>query len=105
KGDMSLVGPRPELPAYVENYDSHQKQALTVRPGITDPASIAYRWEEELLSQSSTPELFYREVILPKKLDLNLSYIRQLSLAYDVRVLIQTAMSVLNLRKRNSYRE
>ena len=100
KGDMSLVGPRPELPTYVASYDSRQKQVLAVRPGITDTASIAYRWEEELLSQSSNPELFYREVILPKKLDLNLSYISHLSFAYDARVLIQTAVSVLNLRTR-----
>ena len=105
KGDMSLVGPRPELPAYVANYDSRQRQVLTVRPGITDPASIAYRWEEELLSQSPTPELFYREVILPKKLDLNLSYIRHLSLVYDARVLFQTAVSVLSPRTRQTDRE
>jgi len=102
RGDMSLVGPRPELPTYVAKYDSRQMRVLTVRPGITDTASIAYRWEEELLSESPTPELFYLEVILPKKLDLNLSYITRLSFAYDARVLIQTARSVLNLRTRKT---
>ena len=98
KGDMSLVGPRPELPAYVANYDGRQRCVLTVRPGITDTASIAYRWEEELLSQSPTPELLYQEVILPKKLDMNLLYINRLSLAHDARVLIYTVASVLSLR-------
>src|SRR5215469_9744296 len=70
RGDMSLVGPRPELSTYVSGYDTRQKGVLNVRPGITDIASIAYRWEEELLSQNSNPEQFYREVILPQKLDL-----------------------------------
>lgn len=98
KGDMSLVGPRPELPAYVANYDGLQRHVLTVRPGITDTASLAYRWEEEVLAQSPTPELYYREVILPNKLDMNLLYIRQLSLLCDARILIQTAASVLSVR-------
>ena len=97
KGDMSLVGPRPELPLYVASYDQQQRAVLSVRPGITDAASIAYRWEEQLLSQSPAPEIFYREVVLPRKLDLNLSYITRMSLGYDLRLLLRTASSLLSV--------
>jgi len=96
KGDMSLVGPRPELPLYVASYDQRQRAVLSVRPGITDAASIAYRWEEQLLSQSPAPETFYREVVVPQKLDLNLSYITRMSLGYDLRLLLRTASSLLS---------
>ena len=95
KGDMSLVGPRPELPLYVASYDQRQRAVLSVRPGITDAASIAYRWEEQLLSQSPAPETFYREVVVPQKLDLNLSYITKMSLGYDLRLLLRTAGSLV----------
>lgn len=103
KGEMSLVGPRPELPLYVAEYDQKQKAVLSVRPGITDCASIAYRWEEELLAQSPTPEKFYREIILPRKLDLNLSYIAQMSFGYDCRLLFRTVLSVVAPRNTRSY--
>jgi lipopolysaccharide/colanic/teichoic acid biosynthesis glycosyltransferase len=95
KGDMSLVGPRPELPVYVASYNQRQRAVLSVRPGITDAASIAYRWEERLLSESPEPETFYRELVLPQKLDLNLSYITTMSLGYDLRLLLRTASSLL----------
>jgi lipopolysaccharide/colanic/teichoic acid biosynthesis glycosyltransferase len=97
-GDMSLVGPRPELPIYVANYDQRQKAVLSVRPGITDDASIEFRWEEDLLSESTTPEVFYREILLPRKLDLNVSYIEKMSLGYDLRLLGRTVRSVLMSR-------
>ena len=71
-GKMSLVGPRPELPQYVSEYTPEQRHVLSVRPGITDPASIAYRNEEELLAKASDPIRYYRESVLPAKLALNL---------------------------------
>jgi lipopolysaccharide/colanic/teichoic acid biosynthesis glycosyltransferase len=94
KGDMSLVGPRPEVPRYVRNYDARQREILTVRPGITDLASIRYRREEHLLSQSPDPEQFYENVILPHKLDLSLEYLKRASFSYDVLLLSQTLVSI-----------
>ena len=99
-GDMSLVGPRPELPKYVDTYDQWQRAVLSVRPGITDSASIKYRWEEELLSQSSAPEKFYEQIVLPKKLELNLLYIKQMSFQHDCSLLIQTVFSVMTPRQK-----
>ena len=96
KGDMSLVGPRPELPIYVANYDSRQRMVLTVRPGITDSASIAFRWEEHLLARNANPEQFYKEDILPRKLALNLEYVANLSLKYDCLLLIRTVRSLFS---------
>jgi lipopolysaccharide/colanic/teichoic acid biosynthesis glycosyltransferase len=96
KGDMSLVGPRPELPVYVANYDSRQRVVLTVRPGITDTASIAFRWEEDLLAQRSNPEQFYKEDILPRKLALNLEYVANISLKYDLLLIVRTVSSLFS---------
>lgn len=90
KGDMSLVGPRPELPLYVRNYTPEQRQVLAVRPGITDPASLAYRDEELILEKTTDRERFYRETVLPHKLALNLEYIRNLSFARDVGLILRT---------------
>ena len=98
KGDMSLVGPRPELPIYVANYDQRQMAVLSVRPGITDNASIEFRWEEDLLSGSATPEAYYLETILPQKIKLNLSYLAQMSFGHDVRILCDTVTSILMAR-------
>jgi len=89
-GDMSLVGPRPEVPAYVDFYSDSQRRVLTVRPGITDPASIAYRWEEKLLGARPDPERYYRDVVLPEKLAMNLDYIDRISLSYDLSLLLRT---------------
>lgn len=102
RGDMSLVGPRPELPSYVASYDARQKLVLKVRPGITDKASIAYRWEEEVLATAQDPEMFYRQVVLPRKLDLNLEYARSISLKSDFLVLFRTVCSLFSLRPDNS---
>jgi lipopolysaccharide/colanic/teichoic acid biosynthesis glycosyltransferase len=96
RGDMSLVGPRPELPLYVANYDSGQRVVLTVRPGITDSASIAFRWEEELLAHNSNPEQSYREDVLPRKLALNLEYIERISLKHDFLLVVRTARSLMS---------
>ena len=91
KGEMSLVGPRPELPAYVAGYTDAQREVLTVRPGITDPASLAYHREEELLAAHAAPQRFYRETILPHKLTMNREYVAAISFRGDVTVLLRTA--------------
>ena len=90
KGEMSLVGPRPEVPSYVEFYSPSQREVLAVRPGITDPASILYRREEKILSTKPDPERYYREVLLPHKLKLNLEYLSSISFSYDVSLVLKT---------------
>jgi lipopolysaccharide/colanic/teichoic acid biosynthesis glycosyltransferase len=104
KGDMSLVGPRPELPVYVANYDSRQQVVLTVRPGITDTASIAFRWEEELLAQRPNPDQFYKEDILPRKLALNLEYVANMSLKNDFVLIVRTIHSLFSFPSTNNKR-
>lgn len=89
-GDMSFVGPRPEVPRYVRLYTAEQKRVLSVRPGITDPASIKYRNENELLATVDEPEQYYREVILPDKLRLSIEYIGRQSFFGDIRIILQT---------------
>ncbi len=94
KGEMSLVGPRPEVAEYVDSYSPIQRQVLSVRPGITDPAAIAYRHEEELLAGRDDLERYYREIVLPDKLNLNLAYLDRISLLYDVSLLLQTTTAI-----------
>jgi lipopolysaccharide/colanic/teichoic acid biosynthesis glycosyltransferase len=94
KGEMSLVGPRPEVPRYVEFYSSAQRRVLTVRPGITDPASIAYRREEDLLAGHADLDRYYREVVLPDKLNKNLEYLDRMSFTYDLLLLIRTTKAI-----------
>jgi len=90
-GDMSLVGPRPEVPRYVAHYsDSQRADILSVRPGITDPASIAFVNENDLLSAADDPERMYIESVLPRKLRLYEDYIRNRSFWGDVRLIFQT---------------
>jgi len=95
KGDMSLVGPRPEVQKWVDAYPERWNRILTVRPGITDPASIYYRNEEELLAQTEDPEAYYRDNVLPHKLDLYEEYVRTRSFLGDIRLIIKTILSVL----------
>jgi lipopolysaccharide/colanic/teichoic acid biosynthesis glycosyltransferase len=89
-GEMSLVGPRPELAKYVEAYSPDQRLVLCVRPGITDPASLAYRHEEEILSRCENPEHVYLKQILPDKLARNLAYIQDISLQADLHIIFAT---------------
>jgi len=93
-GEMSLVGPRPEVPRYVQSYSSAQRRVLSVRPGITDPASIAYRREEELLVSHTDVDRYYREVILPDKLRMNLEYLDRISFFYDLLLLVRTIRAI-----------
>ena len=94
KGDMSVVGPRPEVRRYVELYDGRQRRVLTVRPGLTDYASLKYISESELLAKSDDPEKTYIEEIMPAKLELNLQYIDNQSLKEDFKLIFQTLFSI-----------
>lgn len=94
KGDMSMVGPRPELPVYVATYSARDREVLSVRPGITDTASIAFRHEEELLGDAVDPQEYYRNIILPQKLSMNLDYIEKMSFTLDVRIIFLTLRSL-----------
>ena len=93
RGHMSLVGPRPEVPLYIEEYTTEQRMVLSVRPGITDPASLAYRHEEEILAGQGDPEQFYRKKILPDKLALNRAYLEEITLQNDIRIIVKTISS------------
>ena len=95
-GDMSLVGPRPEIPAWTEVYRERWDRVLKLRPGMTDPASIRYRHEEELLAAAENPETTYRDEILPRKLELAERYIRDRSFLGDLTLLSATAWAVLS---------
>jgi lipopolysaccharide/colanic/teichoic acid biosynthesis glycosyltransferase len=90
KGDMSLVGPRPEVAEYVHLEEPTWQAVLQVRPGITDLASLLYRNEEELLYAADDPNAFYRESVLPAKLFLNLAYLRSRSFRLDLRLILLT---------------
>lgn len=94
-GDMSLVGPRPEVRKYVDLYTSEQMHVLDVRPGITDEASIYYRNENELLGRSSDPERYYRDVVMQDKLRINLEYVKRHSFWNDLKLIFKTIIVVL----------
>ncbi len=99
-GDMSLVGPRPEVRKYVDQYTDEQLHVLSVKPGITDWASIEYVDENQLLAQAENPEKLYVEEIMPAKLKLNLKYINSANLIEDLKILFMTASKIFG-RKRN----
>jgi lipopolysaccharide/colanic/teichoic acid biosynthesis glycosyltransferase len=94
-GDMSLVGPRPEVRKYVSMYTAEQLRVLTVRPGITDLASIAYFDENEILAKSANPDEDYINVIMPAKLALNMQYIQQQGIATDVKIILNTLAKII----------
>jgi lipopolysaccharide/colanic/teichoic acid biosynthesis glycosyltransferase len=100
-GDMSLVGPRPEVPRYVQTYSAEDRSVLTVRPGITDLASILFRDEESVLAQFPDRERAYVEVLLPRKLALGRKYLRQQSFTADIALLLRTLRVVLRPRRRH----
>jgi lipopolysaccharide/colanic/teichoic acid biosynthesis glycosyltransferase len=95
KGDMSIVGPRPEVRKYVSLYSDEQLKVLTVRPGLTDIASLEYIDENELLGKSTNPEATYINEIMPKKLELNLKYIAHQSLWLDIKLIFKTFFKIL----------
>ena len=89
-GDMSLVGPRPEVRHYVNYWTPEQMHVLDVRPGITDPASIKFRNENELMEKASDPEDYYINVIMQEKIKLYLEYVQNASFWYDIKLIFQT---------------
>jgi lipopolysaccharide/colanic/teichoic acid biosynthesis glycosyltransferase len=93
-GEMSLVGPRPEVPRFVDMFRAEYTEVLQVRPGITDLASIKFRDEASLLSGSDNPERTYVEQILPEKLALAREYVARSSLVFDLRILFRTALQI-----------
>ncbi len=95
KGDMSIVGPRPEVPKYVALYTADQRRVLDVRPGLTSLASIEYINENELLGRSSDPDRTYVEEIMPAKLALDLHYVNERDLFLDLNIVLRTAMRLL----------
>lgn len=95
-GEMSFVGPRPEVPKYVDLYDDYQKNVLKVKPGITDLASIEYRDESSILGQSSDPEKSYVEEVLPEKLKLNMKYIKNMTVFYDLKLIFKTLHRIVD---------
>lgn len=97
-GDMSLVGPRPEVRHYVDYWTPEQMRVLDVRPGITDPASIRFRNENELLAKAKNPEKYYVEVIMPQKIKLYLEYVNQASFWYDLKLILQTFKVIIRER-------
>lgn len=103
-GDMSLVGPRPEHPLYVGGYTLEERRVFTIRPGITDSASILYRHEEDLLRSASDLESFYRRVVLPHKLSLNLAYVDDISAARDLSLIFRTITSLVTSRSAPMHR-
>ena len=97
RGEMSFVGPRPELPRYVARYDAQQRRVLAVRPGLTDPATIEFRDEETLLGavDPERRETYYVSEILPRKLAMNLRYVDRASLGYDLVLLAGTLRAIV----------
>lgn len=96
KGDMSIVGPRPEVRKYVDMYTPEQMRVLSVRPGLTDIASIQYVHENELLAASDDPEKTYIEEVMPAKLELNLQYIDNQSVLGDIKLIWKTFTAILH---------
>lgn len=94
-GDMSFVGPRPEVRKYVDMYDAEQLNVLSVKPGITDYASIEYSNENELLAKSENPEKTYIDEVMPAKLNLNLKYIQEIGLVTDIKIIFKTIRKIL----------
>jgi len=94
-GNMSFVGPRPEVRKYVNFYNQEQMQVFKVRPGITDLASIEFRNESELLSNQEDPDSYYINVIMPKKLQINLDYLKNRTLIKDIGVIVKTFLAII----------
>ena len=97
-GDMSLVGPRPEVRHYVDCWTPEQMHVLDVRPGITDPASIKFYNENELIEQAEDPEKYYIEVIMQEKIKLYLEYVEKRSFFYDLGLIFKTVWVIISER-------
>ncbi|MBX7181421.1 MAG: sugar transferase [Bacteroidia bacterium] len=95
-GEMSIVGPRPEVKKYVDLYSTEQKRVLEVRPGITDYASLLYKDENDVLAKYPDPEQAYIDIVMPHKLKINLEYINNRSFWMDLKIIVLTAKGVIS---------
>ncbi|MCK4821431.1 sugar transferase [bacterium] len=93
-GHMSFVGPRPDVPGFADKLGGEDRIILSIRPGITGPATLAFRNEEELLAQQEDPEKYNREVIFPEKVRLNREYVESYSFSKDIRYIIDTVLGI-----------
>ncbi len=94
RGKMSLVGPRPESPLYARHYDERQKRVLSVRPGMVGPAQIKYRHEELMLKDREDPDAYYIRQLMPRKLEIDLDYVENMSFLLDVGILFKSLLAV-----------
>ena len=95
KGEMSFVGPRPEVPRYVQLYSDEQRIVLSVRPGLTDPASLAFMNEAQILAETDNPTEKYIREIMPEKLRMNIDYLEKRSFLTDLRIILKTMTKIL----------
>ncbi len=95
RGEMSIVGPRPEVPKYVKLFEKEYRKLLTVRPGMTGYASVVFRNEEQILSRYTEPETGYVTEILPKKIKLELIYVSRVSFIFDIKIFLWTFLKVI----------
>ena len=95
-GEMSIVGPRPEVQEYVNEYTAEQRQVLEVKPGITDYASLEYYNENELLGKSDNPRKTYIEEVMPAKIELNRKYIANPTIGHDLKIMWMTFLKIIN---------
>jgi lipopolysaccharide/colanic/teichoic acid biosynthesis glycosyltransferase len=102
RGDMSFVGPRPEVPRYVRLFQREYREILTVRPGLTDLASLKYRDEAALLAKADNPEEEYTTRVLPDKINLSKDYIQQSSFLFDLGLILRTILAVFDFRVSSS---
>lgn len=91
-GDMSFVGPRPDVPGYADKLEGEDRKMLELKPGITGPASLKYRNEEELLAQQTDPQKYNDEVLYPDKVKINIEYLNNWSFIYDIKLIIYTIL-------------
>ena len=98
KGNMSLVGPRPESPLYTRYYDDRQKRVLSVRPGIVGPAQIKYRHEELILKDREDPDTYYVQELMPRKLEIDLDYSENRGLLLDIVILFKALLAVIMVK-------
>lgn len=92
RGDMSLVGPRPDVPGYADRLQGKEREILKLKPGITGPASLKYREEEELLAQQADPQRYNDEILFPDKVRINLNYLKHRSFGLDIKIIIYTLL-------------
>ena len=103
KGNMSIVGPRPESPLYARHYNERQKQVLVCRPGIVGPTQIEYRHEELILKDKKDPDAYYIQELMPRKLEIDLDYVENRSFLLDIKILFRALLAVGTMRDRSNH--